>query len=279
MRKILILFIVIIISCSTNATQLGVEEVLVQGGTFRMGSNYLVGKGDWENTIAESETPIHTVTLESYYISKYEVNQFLYKKIMETNPSYRKGDELPVVSVTWYDAVTFCNLLSEKKNLQEVYSINGTQVTMDITQNGYRLPTEAEWEYAARSRGRDDREWSGTNTKSKLGKYAWYSINSYFKGKNHPNYGINKVGTKYSNDIGIFDMSGNVWEWCWDWHNDYSINDQTNPIGPQSGDYRVIRGGGWSNIERQCRTACRPAHPPSSSMESISFRFARNYIK
>ncbi|NLA39788.1 MAG: SUMF1/EgtB/PvdO family nonheme iron enzyme, partial [Methanomicrobiales archaeon] len=195
-----------------------IKEVFVQGGSFRMGDVW--GGG------FDGEKPIHNVTLSSFYIGKYEVTQALYKEIMGNNPSYFKGDNLPVVGVTWYNAVEFCNKLSEKAGLQKVYTISGTSVRADFTKSGYRLPTEAEWEYAARSGGREDRKWSGTNTEGELGNYAWYDSNS--GNKTHP------VGTKKANDLGIYDMSGNVYEWCWDWKGNYSSFSQTNPTGPST---------------------------------------------
>jgi len=238
----------------------GIEEVLVPGGSFRMGDVWGGGESD--------EKPVRSVTLRSFYIAKHEVTQALYHEIMGTNPSYFKGDNLPVERVTWYNAVDYCNKLSEKADLQKVYTISGTNVTADFTKNGYRLLTEAEWEYAARSCGRDDRKWSGTNTESELGNYAWYDSNS--GSKTHP------VGTKKPNDLGIYDMSGNVWEWCWDWYDDYSSSSQTNPTGPSTGSSRVVRGGRWYSHANFCRTADRSYPTPSYSYYNLGFRLARN---
>ena len=245
---------------SYSASQHGIEEVFVEGGSFRMGDVW--GGGD------SDEKPVRSVTLRSFYIAKHEVTQALYKEIMGTNPSYFKGDNLPVERVTWYNAVEFCNKLSEKVGLQKVYKINGTNVTADFTKNGYRLPTEAEWEYAARSGGRNDRKWSGTNTESELGNYAWYDKNS--GSKTHP------VGTKQPNDLGIYDMSGNVWEWCWDWKGSYSSSSQTNPTGSSTGSYRVERGGSWSDIAGGCRSAVRYSDTPTGSSYDLGLRLARN---
>jgi len=252
---------------SYSASQYGIEEVLVPGGSFRMGDVWGVGESD--------EKPVRSVTLRSFYIAKHEVTQALYHEIMGTNPSYFKGNNLPVDQVTWYNAVEFCNKLSEKRGLQKVYtmrkvySINTTTVSADFTKNGYRLPTEAEWEYAARSGGRNDRMWSGTNTESELGNYAWYDSNS--GSKTHP------VGTKQPNDLGIYDMSGNVWEWCWDKHKvNYRVfSSRINPIGTSKGSFRVTRGG--SNVgANYCRTTNRGKSKPSFGSNLLGFRLARN---
>ena len=233
--------------------------VFVKGGTFTMGSN----NGD------SDEKPTHRVTVGDFYIGKYEVTQKQYREIIGSNPSRFKGDNNPVEEVTWYDAVEFCNKLSQSEGLTPCYTINGTNVTCNFSANGYRLPTEAEWEYAACSGGRDDRKWSGTNSESSIKNYAWYSSNS--SSKTHP------VGTKQPNDLEIYDMSGNVWEWCWDWYGSYSSSNQTNPTGPASGSYRVIRGGSWDGGSSHCRTANRNVVYPTSSYSSVGFRILRRY--
>jgi formylglycine-generating enzyme required for sulfatase activity len=232
--------------------------VFVQGGTFQMGSN----DGD------SDEKPIHTVTVSDFYIGKYEVTQKEWKEIMGNNPSYRKGDNLPVEQVSWYDAVEFCNKKSEKEGLQKCYSGSGTGITCDFTKNGYRLPTEAEWEYAVRggdkSRGY---KYSGSNN---IADVAWYNNNSGFE--------THQVGSKQANELGIYDMSGNVWEWCWDWYdaNYYSKSPSNNPQGPSSGSYRVLRGGGWRNYAGLCRVAYRYNDDPDGSGSRMGFRVARS---
>ena len=234
------------------------EMVFVEGGSFKMGSNN--GESD--------EKPTHTVTVSDFYIGKYEVTQALYQKVMGTNPSSFKGDKRPVERVNWYNAVEFCNKLSESLGLQKVYTISGTNVTVDFSKNGYRLPTEAEWEYAARSKGRDDRKWSGTNTESELGNYAWYNSNSSYK--------THEVGTKQANELGIYDMSGNVWEWCWDRYGTYSSSSQTNPAGPFVGfSGRVGRGGGWDGSGYCCRAAFRGYDTPSYINYRLGCRLTR----
>jgi formylglycine-generating enzyme required for sulfatase activity len=249
------------VSQATTATgKCGVEMVLVKGGTFQMGST----EGD------SDEKPVHSVTVNNFYISKYEVSQALYQEVMGTNPSYFSGDNLPVEEVSWYDAVEFCNALSQKEGLTPVYTISGTSVSWNQNANGYRLPTEAEWEYAAGGGSSNRTKWAGTNSESRLGNYAWYDSNS--GNKTHP------VGTKQPNSLGLYDMSGNVWEWCWDWHDSdyYSSSPSTNPAGPYSGSSRVLRGGSWGLNAPSCRVANRYNDYPSYRDSNLGFRILRN---
>jgi serine/threonine protein kinase len=220
-----------------------VELVYVAGGTFTMGDTF--GDGD------DDEKPAHQVTVSSFYIGKYEVTQFQWQNIMGSNPSHLKGDNRPVEQVSWYDCVEFCNKLSQKEGLTPCYKINGAITTCDWSANGYRLPTEAEWEYTAKGGSNNtDYKYSGSNDISNV---AWYYQNS--SGQSHT------VGQKRSNDLGIYDMSGNIFEWCWDWYNGsyYSNNPSGNPRGPQSGDYRrVLRGGAWGYYtDKFCRVSHR----------------------
>jgi len=226
--------------------------VFVQGGTFQMGSNE-----------EADEKPIHTVTVNDFYIGKYEVTQKEWKEVMGKNPSNWKGDELPVERVSWYDAVEFCNKKSEKEGLQKCYSGSGKNITCNFNANGYRLPTEAEWEYAARGGNKSrDYTYSGSNS---IGDVAWCSSNS--GSKTHP------VGKKQSNELGIYDMSGNVWEWCNDWYdsNYYSSSPRNNPPGAS-----VFRGGGWRGSAGDGRVADRRYHNPASSSSSIGFRLVHS---
>ena len=198
--------------------------VWVEGGTFRMGATSEQG-GDAES----DEKPVHSVTLSGYYIGKTEVTQALWKAVMGNNPSRFKGDNLPVEWVSWNDCQEFIRKLNA------------------LTGQHFRLPTEAEWEFACRG-GNNSRgyKYSGSNN---LGSVAWYDGNS--GNKTHP------VGTKAPNELGIYDMSGNVWEWCADWYGDYSSGAQTNPKGPYDGLGRVFRGGGCSDCARACRSSDR----------------------
>jgi hypothetical protein len=178
--------------------------VLVPPGTFSVGSN----NGD------RYERPIHQVTIsQGFSMSDHEVTQKEWTEIMGTNPSNFKGDTLPVGYVSWYDALEYCNRRSVKEGLTPVYSGSGDYITCNFKTNGYRLPTEAEWEWAAKGGGKEFMvyEYSGSNN---VDAVAWYGGNS--GGRSHP------VGQKQPNSLGIYDMSGNVWEWCWDWYGGYS---------------------------------------------------------
>ncbi|MBZ0197523.1 MAG: SUMF1/EgtB/PvdO family nonheme iron enzyme [Ignavibacteriaceae bacterium] len=236
--------------------------VFVEGGTFTMGCTSEQGDDCyyWEK-------PVHQVTMSDFYIGKYEVTQELWVSVMGSNPSDFKGSKLPVERVSWYEAVEFCNRLSDKEGLQRAYSGSGANITCDFNSNGYRLPTEAEWEYAARGGKLTMRyKYSGSDN---TGAVAWYGDNS--GGKTHA------VGLKQPNEIGIYDMSGNVWEWCWDWYSDnyYTSTSWANPKGPSSGEYRVLRGGGWFSVARSCRVAFRGNLMPDDRDSNYGFRLAK----
>jgi formylglycine-generating enzyme required for sulfatase activity len=231
--------------------------VRVKGGTFQMGSN------DGER----DEKPVHTVTVKSFNISKYQVTQKEWQEVFVAgyNPSNFKGDKRPVENVSWYDAVDYCNRRSIKEGLTPVYSGAGNSIC-DWNANGYRLPTEAEWEFAARGGNGSpgNYTYSGSNS---VDAVAWYDGNS--GGSTHP------VGTKAVNSLGIYDMSGNVWEWCWDWFGGYSDDSQTDPRGPIYGTSRVRRGGGWAYAARCLRSAYRDGYIPSSQGDALGFRLVR----
>ena len=220
----------------------------------------------------DDEKPMHTVTVKSFSIGKYEVTQKEYQEAMGTNPSDFKGDNLPVECVSWYDAIEYCNARSRKEGLTPAYTINGTNVTWNRGANGFRLPTEAEWEYAARG-GADQRSdgspgnyaYSGSNN---VDEVAWYDENSARS--------THEVGAKKPNRLGLYDMSGNVWEWCWDWYGDYASGAQTDPIGASSGSIRVPRGGGLSSPAQYVRSASRGNGSPSLRSGALGFRVVRN---
>ncbi|HEX37418.1 MAG TPA: formylglycine-generating enzyme family protein, partial [Candidatus Cloacimonetes bacterium] len=177
-----------------------------------------------------------------------------------------------VEKVSWYDAVEFCNKKSRKEGLTPCYSGSGKNITCNFNANGYRLPTEAEWEYAARgghlANGSNLRNGGYTYSGSdNIDDVAWYSDNS--GRKTHP------VGQKQPNELGLYDMSGNVWEWCWDWKGSYSSSSQTNPRGASSGSTRVLRGGGWYGYDNGCRVAYRGTDDPDLSNGDFGFRFVR----
>jgi len=194
-----------------------------------------------------------------FYIGKTEVTQAQWKTVMGSNPSNFKGDNLPVETVNWYDAVEYCNKLSEMEGLIKCYSGSGNSISCNFKASGYRLPTEAEWEYAAKG-GNQSRgyEYSGNNN---VDEVAWYDKNSYDKGKTHPDYGTHQVATKKSNELGIYDMSGNVWELCWDWY--------------AEGKYRVLRGGSWRNGDSDCGVAYRHDGSPGKRSLNSGFRVVR----
>ena len=193
----------------------------------------------------DADKPAHRVTLTNdYYIGKYEVTQALWKAVMGNNPSNFKGDNLPVEQVSWYDCQDFLSKLNR------------------ITGKTFRLPTEAEWEYAARG-GNKSRgyQYSGSNNTLDV---AWFRDNS---GSN-----THAVGTKQPNELGIYDMSGNVREWCQDWKGEYSSSSQVNPTGANSGSDRVFRGGSWSGEARYCRSSYRLYYTPDYSNYSLGLR-------
>jgi formylglycine-generating enzyme len=233
------------------------QMILVQGGSFDMGSN-----GG-----ANDEKPMHRVTLSGFYIGKYEVTQEQYERVMGSNPSYFKdsGKNAPVEKVSWYSAVEFCNKLSEQEGLQKCYSGFGNNIKCDFSKNGYRLPTEAEWEYAARGGNQSKGyKYSGSDNHDKV---SWYDDNA--EDRTHP------VGSNKPNELGIYDMSGNVWEWCWDWYGDYSSSAQTNPHGQGSGSSRLVRGGSWYYSARYCTVSYRAY--ATNAFSVIGFRLCRNY--
>ena len=216
-----------------------IEMVKVEAGSFNMGAT-----PEMENPY-DSEKPVHRVTLtNNYYIGKYEVTQALWKIVMGSNPSNSKGDNLPVEKVSWNNCQKFISKLNK------------------LTGKSFRLPTEAEWEYAARG-GNKSRgyQYSGSNT---IGDVAWYDGNSGSK--------THAVGTKQPNELGIYDMTGNVLEWCQDWYDSYSSSPQTNPTGAVSGSFRVLCGGSWGNSAGYCRSSCRGSNTPGSRNNFLGLR-------
>ncbi len=182
-------------------------------------------------------------------MAKYPVTQKLYQEVMEQSPSYFKGESLPVEQVSWFDAVRFCNKLSERVGLQPCYRIEEAEaqpeVEWDQSANGYRLPTEAEWEYACRAA--TETAYSFGDDAAQLHEYAWFDGIS--EGRAH------EVGHKKPNGWGLHDLHGNVWEWCWDWYGDYQVSNdltvsQANTIGPPTGNGRVLRGGSFARRAR-----------------------------
>ncbi len=227
----------------------GVSFVMVEvkGGTFTMGATSEQGGDAYDD-----EKPAHSVTLSSYHIGETEVTQELWKAVMGSNPSKFYGANRPVERVSWDDSQEFIRKLNAK------------------TGKNFRLPTEAEWEYAARGGSRSQHyKYSGSNT---IGNVAWYFDNRYYD--NNMDNTTHDVATKRANELGIYDMSGNVWEWCSDWYGDYSSSSQTNPQGPISGSIRVFRGGGWNDYARLCRVSYRPGRSPDFRYYLLGLRLA-----
>ena len=232
-------------------------------GSHRMGSD------DSEEGRRDNEGPRHKVRLtRGVLMGSTEVTQSLYLGVMGSNPSNftDRASTKPVEEVSWLDAAHFCNALSELEGLQPAYELGeaeaGDTVRWDPQAGGYRLPTEAEWEYAARA---------GTSTlyagSDDLDLVAWHVDNA--RRKTHP------VGEKQPNAWGLYDMSGNVWEWTWDWKAPYE-GAATDPSGPQEGSHRVLRGGSWIYPARYARVAYRNAYPQDFHNDNLGFRIARN---
>ncbi len=270
-KNVMFIALVVVVLLATSCEPLqsvnvgGIKPIQVQGGIFQMGST--------DDDSDDNEKPVHSVTVYSFYIAETEVTFDQYDAYCEDTDINKPGDKegwgrgsRPVINVSWYDAVKYCNWLSEKNNLTSVYTISDTSVTWNQSANGWRLPTEAEWEYAARGGNKTrNYKYSGSNTVDDVG---WYSGIS--ESKTHP------VKGKDANELGLYDMSGNVYEWCWDWLGSYSSGDQTNPTGGASSEsFRVLRGGSWLTDARPLRSANRSGHLPGDSGSNIGFRPVR----
>jgi len=218
----------------------GMEFGYVPGGSFMMGDIFDDGYFD-------DEKPVHEVRLSGFYMGKYPVTQEQWEKVMGNNPSYfRKGGDYPVEKVSWDDAQKFIAELTKMNN----------------GRYGFRLPSEAEWEYAARSGGKKERYAGGDD----IDAVAWYKDNS--DRSTHP------VGQKAPNGLGLHDMSGNVWEWCQNWYGNYSSVSAKNPVGPSTGSYRVKRGGSWNGTAGLCRSAYRYRDSPDVRNVNLGLRLA-----
>ncbi|MEO8235084.1 MAG: SUMF1/EgtB/PvdO family nonheme iron enzyme [Flavobacterium sp.] len=245
-----------------------IQMVKVDGGKFLMGSPD-------ENKIAENdEQKQHEVTVANFEINKLEVSVWEWKeyckktkKQMPANQVWGINDNYPITNITWNDAINYCNWLSKQDGYKPVYTFAGPNIICDFTSNGYRLPTEAEWEYAAKG-GKKSKNYnfSGSNVSNEI---SWQQNNS----EKRPH----AVGTKLANELGIYDMSGNVWEWCYDWYNKdyYKSEDGKNPTGPIRGEKKSVRGGSWDSKESYLRTSNRISTTPDRTYEFYGFRLAR----
>jgi formylglycine-generating enzyme required for sulfatase activity len=270
-NKILFLFTIFcIFILQSSYSQVQNTMVRIQGGTFLMGSP----TGEPGRHMAD-ESPQHQVTVSSFYISRFPITQAEYLEIMGVNPSHHR-DMLnhPVEMVSWLMAIEYCNRRSIAEGLTPVYTIDGNNVTWNREANGYRLPTEAEWEYACRA---------GTTTPFNIGtnmdEAGWHRENSFTilesgsrVRRTYP------VGEKLPNAWGLYDMHGNVLEWCWDWFGPYTPEPKVNPIGPSSSPRgaRVYRGGSFDFMPAQCRSAYRFGNRPTFRLFYTGFRVARN---
>jgi len=236
------------------------ETFVVNGVSFKMiaveGGTFMMGESEERDSDAYSdEAPIHQVTLSSYCIGEKQVTQTLWEAVMGNNPSLYTGkSSRPVERVSWEDCQTFIAKLNE------------------FTGRQFRLPTEAEWEYAARGGNKSQSyRYAGGND---IDDVAWYRINSSDMYNGRFYVGTFPVGTMQANELGLYDMSGNVWEWCQDWYGAYSNNAQRNPKGPSEGSYRVCRGGSWFSYENDCRVSCRNNATPTLTSNCIGLRLA-----
>ena len=278
----------IFLCCNTGYSQITAKAApalnvtpdmkLVESGSFQMGTSEtsLIKK-----EMARGEMPAHNVDVDGFYIGIYEVTQKQWRDIMNDNPGKFKGcDDCPVESVSWWGAVKYCNYRSIKEGLTPCYSYkeetnpdnwpsqkyNYKKISCDINSKGYRLPTEAEWEFAAKG-GNETKSYKYSGS-DKIEEVAWYKANS--DKKTHP------VGEKKPNELGLYDMSGNVREWCNDWYDElyYSISPRNNPMGQDTGQYRVLRGGSWVDFKYSLGVTQRMNNPPESR-DGFGFRVAR----
>lgn len=258
----------------------GLEDgfLLIEGGSFLMGSP------ESERQRGEDETQ-HEVTISAFYVDPYEVRQSDYEAIMGENPSHFQGADLPVENVTWYDAVNYCNALSEARGLTPVYTVDGDTVSWDRSADGYRLLTEAEWEYAARG-GTTTIFNVGDQVHSDLvnfeGSYP-YLIEENYVSRRNPDVVPSRnrgetipVDELAPNGFGLYNTEGNVSEWVFDYYGDYDLENNVDPAGTQSGFLRVNRGGGYNDFGKHLRSAYRSATNPIDADQNLGFRICRN---
>jgi formylglycine-generating enzyme required for sulfatase activity len=290
--------------CQAAEKESMLDMVLVWGGHFQMGDTFGEGNSD--------EMPVHTVTVSSFFMSKYEVTLGQFREFAQEsgyltsaermggwlvwtgtawerkfdaswkNPYFTQGEKEPVVMVSWYDAVTFCNWLSHKEMLKPFYDVSSTGVMENWSADGYRLPTEAEWEYAARGGGITN--WYSWSTGSPDGNVADESLKKVFStwpfaiwsGYSDGYVYTAPVGSFRPNILGLYDMAGNVWEWCNGWQGRYPAGEKMDPRGPLSGVTRLLRGGGWTDAPAALRVSIRGGRIPDGRGVNGGFRPVRS---
>ena len=253
------------VALSSRGAEASFTMVSLPAGSFSMGSP------DDEPEAGDREKPQHTVSLShAFQLGRVPVTHQLWQAVVGSNPSDFKGsDQLPVEQVSWFDCIRFCNALSQKCGLKPAYNIRGNEdpnPRWDRTAAGFRLPTEAEWEYAGRAGQGSRYRYTGSDS---IDEVAWYKGNS--GARPHP------VGQKSPNAWGLHDMSGNVWEWCWDWYAEdaYQAEPRVDPVGPQLSSERAYRGGSWRYGPRFARLASRGKNPPTDRRIILGLRLAR----
>ncbi|MDR1159565.1 MAG: SUMF1/EgtB/PvdO family nonheme iron enzyme [Syntrophomonadaceae bacterium] len=265
---------------TTEVNNVNVPEnfVLIQGGSFQMGSP---DSEAWRGADEQQ----HTVTVSDFYMGRYELTQEEYQELAVYNPSTFSGANLPVENLSWLDAILYCNVRSEKEGLTPAYAVNGETVTWDRSADGYRLPTEAEWEYACRA-GTTTPFYTENSISAEeanyYGHYPYQIEENYFsQGNLDTKPGEYRqttfaVGEFSSNKFGLYDMHGNVGEWVWDYYGEYSTQEQSDPPGPASGTLRVYRGGGWNDFAKNMRSAYRATLAADKGSFNIGIRLVRN---
>ncbi len=252
--------------------------VQIPGGSFAMGSPQ---NENWRS----GDENQHTVAVDSFYIGAYEVTNEEYQAVMGAVPSFFKDAKLPVENVSWLDAIIFCNEKSKNENRKPAYVVDGVKVTWDKSANGYRLPTEAEWEYAAR--GGTTTPFNTENSISPeeanyYGHYPYGIEENYFTQEKLPTQPGRARQTTVAvdsfspNKFGLYNAHGNVCEWVWDWYGDYNTATTQNPTGPETGNFKVYRGGGWFDFAKHLRSAYRAILPQDKIGPNVGFRLALN---
>ena len=285
-----ILFAAALLACgalAANTHESAVEkqpQTPPEGFALIPAGQFLMGSPASERQRQKDEAQ-HSVTLRAFYLAKHEVTQGDYAAVMGANPSHFKGENLPVENISWLDAIEYANRLSQKHRLTPAYSVQGGAVTWDRNANGYRLPTEAEWEYAARA-GTQTVFYAGEHITSRhanfQGSYPYLIEENYVQHHNpdvvtSTNRGAPMpVDTLDANRFGLHHMQGNVSEWCFDYYGAYDATPAENPAGPVSGALRVNRGGAYNDFAKHLRSAYRSANPPTFRDRNLGLRLARN---